>query len=953
MRSTLRETNRFMTILLSCFVVMISVVMFVGCGGERKPRYKIGVSQCSGDSWREQINLDLQMELLNHPDVELDIRNADNDSHRQQDDVRYFINNNYDLIILAPNESTPLAGVVDEAAEKGIPVVTFDRMTDSERFTAHMEVDNYKLGKGVTDYLKSYGKGPWKILEIRGPESASPAQLRHDGFTDGVKGNTEMEVVASVFGEWDNARAEWLTDSVIRVHPEINMVFAHTDHMGLGAYEALKKIGRDDVVIIGIDGFPDQGIKYVSEGKLTATFLYPTEGERLLRIALAILNGEPYERITRVAPLSPVDSSNADILLSQDTLLRSGTSKVLMLNEKIDQELKRYSTQKMLLWAFVAIVVLLSGFVFVLLRSINVRRQHQKELEEKQIQLENNQRELEESNRQLKEEKEKQEALYSQLSEATRSKLTFFTNVSHDLRTPLTLIAGPVEQVASEPGLSERGRVLLELTRKNVGILRRLIDQILDFRKYENGKSELRLSEVDFGQLLKDWTDSFREVTRKRHIRLHIKEDEKGDSAQVDERGDKARSLPTECAVDVEKMERVFFNLMSNAFKHTPDNGSICVEFRCSTSQMSYTVRDSGCGIDRSEVEKIFDRFYQVEGANPNGSGIGLALTKAFVELHGGAISVESEKGEGSAFTVTFPVRHTEKRASIQSHITHEDVELELSPVAVDVKREGDERPTLLVIDDNADIRTLISGQMADEYNVLTASDGLQGLRMATKYVPDIIICDVMMPVMDGLECVKAIKEEVSTSHIPVLMLTACALDEQRVAGYNNGADAYLSKPFNLEVLTSRCRNLIANHRLIRDIFSGGKERHVGKERKNNVSGTSASFRPNDVESDFYSRFRDIVERRIGDADLQVAEIASEMGLGQSQFTRKIKALTNFTPVELIRSLRLQKAKTMLLGSEKSVSEIAFAVGFTTLAYFSKCYKEQFGVTPSEAREGR
>ncbi len=978
MRSTLLVTNRFMTILLSFSVVMISMVMLVGCGGERKPRYKIGVSQCSGDSWREQINLDLQMELLNHPDVELDIRNADNDSKRQQEDVRYFINNNYDLIILAPNESTPLAGVVDEAAKKGIPVVTFDRMTDSDRFTAHMEVDNYKLGKGVTDYLISYGKGPWKILEIRGPESASPAQLRHDGFTDGVKGNAEMEVVASVFGEWDNGRAEWLTDSVMRVHPEINMVFAHTDHMGLGAYEALKKIGREDVVIIGIDGFPDQGIKYVSEGKLTATFLYPTEGQRLLKIALAILNGEPYERINRVAPLSPVDSSNADILLSQDTLLRSGTSKVLMLNEKIDQELKRYSTQKMLLWAFVAIVVLLSGFVFVLLRSINVRRQHQKELEEKQIQLENNQRELKESNRQLQEEKEKQEALYSQLSEATRSKLTFFTNVSHDLRTPLTLIAGPVENVDTEPGLSERGRALMELTKKNVGILRRLIDQILDFRKYENGKSELRLSEADFGQLLKDWTDSFREVARKRHIRLHIKEEgkdikheTKGANYPSDDVRSKEISGTTECAVDVEKMERVFFNLMSNAFKHTPDNGSICVEFRCSTSQMSYTVRDSGCGIDRSEIEKIFDRFYQAEGANPKGSGIGLALTKAFVELHGGAISVESEKGEGSAFTVTFPVRHTEKRASIQSHITHEDVELELSPVAVDVKREGDERPTLLVIDDNADIRTLISGQMADEYNVLTASDGLQGLRMATKYVPDIIICDVMMPVMDGLESVKAIKEEVSTSHIPVLMLTACTQDEQRIAGYEHGADAYLSKPFNLGVLTARCRNLLANRRLIRELyqswsFKGGVTEKQGASYKMGKDGDSVvtedtakhnrlrqpSYRPNDVESEFYSRFVEIVENRISDPDIQVSEIASAMGLGQSQFTRKIKAITNYTPVELVRNMRLHRAKTMLLNSEKNVGEIAYAVGFSSLAYFSKCYKDTFGVSPKETREG-
>ncbi len=220
---------------------------------------------------------------------------------------------------------------------------------------------------------------------------------------------------------------------------------------------------------------------------------------------------------------------------------------------------------------------------------------------------------------------------------------------------------------------------------------------------------------------------------------------------------------------------------------------------------------------------------------------------------------------------------------------------------------------------------------------------------MATKYVPDIIICDVMMPVMNGLECVKELKEEVSTSHIPVLMLTACALDEQRVAGYEHGADAYIPKPFNLEVLAARCRNLLANRQRIRELYGKGtSEPRIEKAAVKKLA--NSAHRPNDVESDFYSRFVEIVEKRLSDPNLQIAEIASEMGLGQSQFTRKIKALTNYTPVELIRRLRLQKAKTMLLSSEKTVSEIAFAVGFTTLAYFSKCYKEEFGVSPTDSR---
>lgn len=910
--------------LFSCLILFFILQLPAGCGKGTEIRYKIGVAQCSGDYWREKTNQDLQMELLNHPNVQLDIRNADNNSHRQQEDVRFFIDNDYDLIILAPNESEPLVGVVEEAKSKGIPVVTFDRQVSSDSFTAHMEVDNYALGKGVVKYARTLGKGPLKILEIRGPQSASPAQLRHEGFIDGVKENPNMEVVASVYGEWDYERARVLTDSLISLYPEINLVYAHTDHMALGASKALKDHGRKDVAIIGIDGFPHQGIKGVSEGDLTATFLYPTEGQRLLQLALAVLEGKPYERFTRVAPLSPIDSSNADILLAQDNLLNEETAKITLLNDKIDKQLIRYSSQKMLLWAFVAIALLLCGLVFVLLRSIYTNRLHQQELENK--------------NEQLQEEKDKQEKLYLQLSEATRSKLMFFTNVSHDLRTPLTLIAGPVEQVAEDPCLTPRCRSLMQLTKKNVVILRRLIDQILDFRKYENGKSDMKLSEVVFPHLLKEWAEAFTEVARKHDIRLTI--------------DIKDKNVPS-IAVDVEKMERVFFNLMSNAFKHTPDNGKISVSFKQTDSTVSYSVKDTGSGIASDEVERIFDRFYQVESANPRGSGIGLALTKAFVELHGGSITVISEKGEGSEFIVSFPIYHTEEKRVVDSHISREDVEMELAPVELNDDSFSNDKPTLLIIDDNRDIRTLISSQLGEDYNVITASDGLQGIRMATKYVPDIILCDVMMPGINGLECVKELKEEVSTSHIPVLMLTACVLDEQRVAGYEHGADAYLSKPFNLDVLIARCRNLLTNRKRIRELYGKGKVETRLKERAVAKKDTQPSHRPNDVESEFYSRFVELVQERLSDSDLQVSEIASQMGLGQSQFTRKIKALTNYTPVELIRSLRLQKAKTLLLSSEKTVSEIAYAVGFTSLAYFSKCYREAFGCSPTDTRETR
>ncbi|MDE5795209.1 MAG: substrate-binding domain-containing protein, partial [Muribaculaceae bacterium] len=719
------------------FSLITILSLLVACGRDNEVKYRIGVSQCCGGYWREKINLEMQMELLNHPEVQLEIRDAENDNLCQQEDVRYFIKNGFDLIILSPNESEALTGVVEDAKKNGIPVVTFDRQVNSESFTAHMEVDNYALGKEVARYAATLKSKPLKIIEIRGPESASPAQLRHEGFMAGVNGNPGIDVLSSEFGNWSYTRASELTDSLLKIYPEVDAIFAHTDLMAMAASKAAKESGRDDIAFIGIDGDPNHGIKGVRDGELTATFLYPTEGQKLLDIALSILNGEPYERITRIEPLSPVDSSNADIILAQDTLLNERTSKISLLNDKIDRQLARYNSQNMLLWAFVAIALLLCGLVFVLLKSMQTNRRHQAELEIK--------------NSQLLEEKEKQTVLYEKLKEATQSKMMFFTNVSHDLRTPLTLIAGPVEQIAEDPSLSPKNRSLMQLARKNVAILRRLIDQILDFRKYENGKTEIKLSEVSFPELLKDWTESFKEVARKRDIRLSIDIRENDDCVA---HGKAASSRPVQTiAVDVEKMERIFFNLMSNAFKHTPDNGKITVTFRQTDSEVSYSVIDTGCGIDTSEIERIFDRFYQAEGANPKGSGIGLALTKAFVELHGGSITVKSSKGKGSEFTVTFPVRHTDSVRAVDSHISTADIETELASVEADTSEFNDEKPTLLVIDDNSDIRDLISGQLGDDYNVLTAADGLQGVRMAAKYVPDIILCDVMMPAMDGFQC--------------------------------------------------------------------------------------------------------------------------------------------------------------------------------------------------------
>lgn len=396
----------------------------------------------------------------------------------------------------------------------------------------------------------------------------------------------------------------------------------------------------------------------------------------------------------------------------------------------------------------------------------------------------------------------------------------------------------------------------------------------------------------------------------------------------------------------------MFFNLISNAFKYTPDNGSITVSYDGDDKNVRITVADTGEGISERDLGNIFDRFFQVDRVHPNGSGIGLSLSKAFVELHGGTITVESELKKGSVFTVTLPVSHVADEAKpAATTITSEDVEAELGVVETEVSIDPD-KALVLVIDDNRDIQKLLTQLLGPTYNVITASNGSEGIRRAVKYVPDLIICDVMMPVMDGLECCRRLKSEVTTSHIPVLMLTACSMDEQRVQGYDSGADGYLSKPFSSAVLLSRCASLIENRRRIKNLYEKPEVPVREKEpKKPAAAGSQVKAGPGAyIDNEFYARFLEIFEAEIGNSDLSIDGIASKLGLERTQFYRKIKSLTNYSPVELIRNLRLKRGQQLLKTSEKTISEIAYEIGFSTPAYFTRCYREAFGETPTDTR---
>lgn len=917
---------------LILFPLLAGALLIGASGCEKQKTYRIGVSQCASDDWRSKANDEMLREAMLHEDVSVEIRSAEDNSARQVEDIRYFADNGFDLIIASPNEEEALTPIIKDVYERGIPVVLFDREINGDSYTSRIVSDNLGIGREAGTYALNLGhklgRAP-RAIELRGLPDCTPATKRHRGFTEAFTAGGGI-IAGSGVANWKKEDAVRVTDSLLELYPDIDIIYAHNDRMAIGASEVCQRRGiRDRVKIIGIDAAPKIGIAAVADSTIDATFLYPTEGHLILKTAIDILKGRPTQKDVSLPASSPVDLSNADILLLQDKSLQQETEKMRELKMRIDTYWEKHSAQTSLFYASIVILLLVIAILFMVLRAYWVHKRVQKELMHKNMLLE----------KQGEEEKK----LNRQIAEATRSKLAFYTNVSHDLRTPLTLISEPVNQLVAAESLTPREHSLALLIQKNSRILLRLINQILDFRKLENGRLSLNLAEIDFTVAVKEWMESFREAARAHDIRLSL-----------------ADSEPLTLAVDPEKMERIFFNIISNAIKYTPVGGAITVSYAVEGENLVMRFSDTGRGIAASEISRIFESLYQsADHGAAIGSGIGLSLVKAFVELHGGTISVESTPGVGSVFTVTIPVRHVDGPATTPAPlITDAEVVAELrrvgpvsDPAATTVAEPSapvaqENLPVLLVIDDNADMRLLVKEILGDQYRIHEASDGRAGLAAAMCLVPDIIICDVMMPVMDGLECCRLIKEEVTTSHIPVLMLTACALDHQRVQGYDSGADAYLPKPFTAELLVSRCRNLIANRRRIRELWA----RPVAAP--SSTAPESASPTPAaDIDNRFYARFLDIFTAQMSNPELSIEEIASEMGLGHSQFYRKIKALTGYTPVELIRQLRLREGRRMLTATDKSISEIAYAVGFSSPAYFTKCYRAAFNETPSALRD--
>ena len=893
--------------------------LLVSCSGGGKKRYVIGVSQCSEDVWREKLNQELRVAALYYNNMDLDIASANDDVRLQTDQINRFVDKGVDLLIVAPGQVS-ISPAIDRAYEKGIPVIIFDRRTRSNKYTVYIGADNREIGASMGEYLAGALPKGGRVVELCGLSSSSPAIERAEGFDSVVAVRPSIDIVAKLHADWTEQGGFRAMDSLLRSpHPDFDCLFAHNDRMAMGARRAAQQHGLDlqRIRFCGIDAMPQKGagLELVKDGTLFASYIYPTRGDEVMRLAMNILEGKSYQRENRLSS-ALVTRDNARVLLMQNDETMRQQDHLATLRSRIDKAADDFNTQRGYLLVLLFFVVLLVVACGLAVRAYVAKAR---------------------INRQLNASMDQQRQMTEEMERMTQTQLQFFTNVSHELRTPLTLIAGPTDQLLEDDTVQGAHRMMLEMVRRNTRILIQLVGEILDFRKVQNNKAHLHLNRFALQRELATWANDFRAVAARRKITIDVDASGVGQDAVV--------------IADRDKLEHIYFNLMSNALKYTPEGGRITTALSYDGKQYVLSVSDTGKGIEEEALPHLFDRFFQARGA-VGGTGIGLSLVKAYVDLHHGDIRVESNVGEGTRFFISLPAtqpgydpakdreaRPVAERELVDDSYVPEDINAKEAADRITNAEDFDaDRPLVLIIDDNNGMRAYLRSILKDRYNVSEAADGRQGLEKARREVPKLIVCDVMMPVMDGLEFTRQLKEDIATSHIPVVLLTARSLPEQREKGYETGADSYLTKPFSGQVLLSRIDNLLRSRTLLRSLFSGDKAEAAEEERLCSQDKT------------FVTRLREIIQQHLADSDFSVERLGEEIGLSRVQLYRKVKVLTGKTPVELLRKARLMKARTMVTTTDRSIAEIAYATGFTSPSYFNKCFKDEFGVSPGGMR---
>ena len=879
-------------------LVWLTLIVLCGCtsSGKQK-RHVIGLSQCMlDDAWREAMINDMRIEASNYDDVEIIIKDAQNNNETQIQQIRDLIRQKVDVLIISPYQSEPITAVAEEAYRAGIPTIITDRKVNTDQYTSFVGANNYEIGLAAGNYAAHYLPPNAIILEIWGLTQTSPAQERHKGFVDALREREDLSF-RKIEGQWlvDTARMELRKLE----HPEqIDFVYAHNDMMAIAAREyfmAWDSIRGRDLRIIGVDAVAGAGLEAVEDGRINASFLYPTGGEQVIRTAMRIIQGEPVDKFIPLRT-APVDHQSARTLLLQADQLQKYKQRIEAQRSRIDGLSDRFYFLRNSLGV---ISLLMIGFIALSIYAFYINRK------------------MRQANRKLI-------SLNAEMKEVTAQKLQFFTNVSHEVRTPLTLILAPLDRLIvslrESPYASDLG-----LIQKNANRLLRVINQILDFRKVEGKQEKLAVREIDLVPFVGEIKSYFDSMGSVRAISYTF------------------TSSMKQCTlwIDPDLLEKVLVNLLSNAFKFTPEGGSVRIELTEEEDRAFIRVIDTGSGIQPGNLPHLFDRFYTEDRSM--GTGIGLHLVKEYIHMNGGEIHVESEPGQRTTFTVCLRKgkAHFEDSDLMETSVSHQAYEASRLDDSETKEILSKTYPyTILITEDDDEVRCFLERELSLHFKIRTAANGKDALRVLEEEEISLVVSDVMMPEMNGFELCRTIKSQLLFSHIPVILLTALTDERQRIFGITGGADDYIQKPFHTDYVKIKIIHLLQERQKLR-------ERLLEKLRDNKLL-LSEPEKVESIDDAFLRKFAEQIEAVYADPEYNVEKLSETLGLSRGHLHRKIKELTGTAPVEFLRTYRLNKATQLLRQNAYTVSEVAYRTGFSSPAYFSKCFKAVYGVTPTE-----
>lgn len=867
---------------------------------------------------------EMKRELSFYDNIEFIYRDAVGSSNKQIAQIEDLSKLKIDLLIVSPNEIQPLSACIGKIFDSGIPVVLVDRRINSNKYTAFIGASNYEVGQNAGKYAVSTLKGKGTVIEVMGLSDASPFIDRHRGFMDIII----KEPGIKYLNKFDDHAPNYKNDlaSTLLKTKKIDLIFAQSDYIGLDVYMICKQTGFDQTIkIIGVDGLPSDslGMGMVSKNKFSATILYPTGGQEAIITAMKILNNQPFEK-ENILPTTIIDGANVRIMKSQ-------YDKVLAQQKDIDKRQQKIEEQKTITQNKSNIIIIISIILAITLLMGVVLLFYLKENKKINLKLVAQNVEIANQRNQLID-------LGKKAQEAADTKFNFFTNISHELRTPLTLILSPVEEILSSPKLHFSVKTQLEMVKRNAIHLLKLVNQLMDFRKIEVAKMKVKASEINITEFVTEISNAFKVLANKKQIQFRI--DTKDTFLKV--------------WFDPNMMEKILFNILSNAFKYTNDNGSIIVLIdKDSTNENAIIkIEDSGIGMTPETVEHAFDLFYQGNEEPNRGTGIGLSLSKALITMHHGEIKIKSEKWKGTTFEIQLPLG--------RAHWGDHEIEEEKTPYLYNIEDANlytnetealqylaeetisttEKEYSILLIEDNEEIRLFLKNHLGNNYEIFEAENGNKGLNLAYEKVPDIIISDILLPGKDGMEITKILKNDMRTSHIPIIILSAKSSIEEQIEGLKLKADAYIVKPFNVQYLEETIMNLTRNREVLKDHYSSDVAYENIKEN------TSKK-----IDRKFISEFTAIVENNISNENFGVEDICKEIGISRVQLYRKVKAVLGVNINDYILSVRMKKAKYLLLNKDLSISEVSFQVGFSSQAYFSTVFKSRFGMTPKAFKE--